>query len=75
MMEGLINDVTGMMLCGKLLEENVGKVSHDVITSVRDECAFIAGGMYIDCEPEEQALVDRVQQLIAEQIIGKIGND
>ena len=74
-MESLTNDVTGMLLCGKLIDEKPGELAHDVVVRVRDECAFIAGGMYIDCEPEEQALVDRIQQLIAEQIIGKVGND
>jgi len=75
MMESLTNEVTGMLLCGKLIDDKPAQLSHDVIVRVRDECAHIAGGMYIDCEPEEQMLVDRVQQLIAEQIIGKIGND
>lgn len=74
-MESLTNDVTGMLLCGKMIDDKPGQLAHDVVVRVRDECAHIAQGMYIDCEPEEQALVDRIQQLIAEQIIGKIGND
>ncbi len=75
MMESLTNEVTGMLLCGKMIDDKRAQLSHDVIVRVRDECAHIAQSMYIACDDEQQELVDSIQQLIAEQIIGKIGND
>jgi len=70
--EKLKNNLVGQMLCGKLLEHNVTTVAQDCIAGVRDECVHIAESMYIDCDPEQQATVDMVQRLIAENILRKL---
>lgn len=68
----LTDIVVGELITSQLLEHPVDKAADDVIETVRDECAHIAESIYIDCDPEQQATVQMVQELIAQQIMSRL---
>lgn len=71
-MSYLTDVVVGELITSQLLDHPVDKAADDVIETVRDECAHIAESIYIDCSAEEQATVQMVQELIAQQIMSRL---
>jgi hypothetical protein len=63
----LRDEIISGMLRSKL-NKGMTEIGDEVIDRVTQECAHIARTTYIDCDPEEQEIVDRVQQVIAENI-------
>lgn len=64
---GLRDEIISNALRGKLSKSAI-EITDETIDRVRDECAHIARTTYIDCAPEEQEIVDTIQQIIAENI-------
>lgn len=68
----LRDEIISDALRNKQLNKNTIDVVNEVIDCVMNECLHIARNTYIDCDPEQQATVDMVQQLIGENIEGKL---
>jgi hypothetical protein len=55
------------------LQKGMTEIGNETIDKVMNECLNIARNTYIDCAPEEQEIVDMVQQIIAYNIETRFG--
>ncbi len=66
------DEIVTEIIESSLPDKDVLKIAEACVFHTRCEAAYIAESIYIDCEPEQQATVDMVQQLIAERIMSEL---
>lgn len=66
------DEIVTEIIDSSLPDKDVLKVAEACVLHTCHEAAHIAENMFIDCDFEQQAFVDSIQRLIAEEIMRKL---